>query len=158
MNFSTYLSMVVVASEVLRSSKPPSCALCSGRGSVKHILSSCLKALADGHYRWLHDQILKAVVDSSIGYNNQQATPPKNDKLCQGWMGNTSHSQDQRQAENFSGQAAALSRARCLNNTASRHGKVFSNSIKQLIMMKLTVAWECLEKAQEWKCTKCQVL
>ncbi len=41
-------------------SETPSCLLCSGRGSLEHLLSSCPKALADGRYRWRHDQVLKA--------------------------------------------------------------------------------------------------
>ena len=42
----------------------PACALCSGRGSLEHLLSSCPKSLADGRYRWRHNQVLKAVAES----------------------------------------------------------------------------------------------
>ncbi|XP_057679566.1 uncharacterized protein LOC130908003 [Corythoichthys intestinalis] len=45
-------------------SETPSCSLCSGRGSLEHLLSSCPKSLADGRYRWRHDQVLKAVAES----------------------------------------------------------------------------------------------
>ncbi len=45
-------------------SETPSCLLCSGRGSLEHLLSSCPKALADGRYRWCHDQVLKAIAES----------------------------------------------------------------------------------------------
>ncbi len=44
-------------------SETPSCLRCSGRGSLEH-LSSCPKALADGRYRWRHDQVLKAIAES----------------------------------------------------------------------------------------------
>ena len=43
--------------------KKPSCQVCGGIGSLKHILSSCQTALMDGHYRWRHDQILKEIVE-----------------------------------------------------------------------------------------------
>ena len=36
----------------------PQCSLCEKRGSLKHILSSCTRALGDGRYRWRHDQVL----------------------------------------------------------------------------------------------------
>ncbi len=45
-------------------SETPSCLLCSGRGSLEHLLSSCPKALADGRYRWRHDQVLKTIAES----------------------------------------------------------------------------------------------
>ncbi|TWW53841.1 hypothetical protein D4764_0194930 [Takifugu flavidus] len=45
-------------------SETPTCSLCSGRGSLEHLLSSCPKSLADGRYRWRHDQVLKAVAES----------------------------------------------------------------------------------------------
>ena len=40
-------------------SETPSCLLCFRRGSLEYLLSSCPKALADGRYRWRHDQVLK---------------------------------------------------------------------------------------------------
>ncbi|TWW80087.1 hypothetical protein D4764_10G0011170 [Takifugu flavidus] len=45
-------------------SETPTCSLCSGRGSLEHLLSSCPKSLADSRYRWRHDQVLKAVAES----------------------------------------------------------------------------------------------
>ncbi|XP_056906313.1 uncharacterized protein LOC130535346 [Takifugu flavidus] len=42
----------------------PTCSLCSGRGSLEHLLSRCPKSLADGRYRWRHDHVLKAVAES----------------------------------------------------------------------------------------------
>ncbi|TWW71596.1 hypothetical protein D4764_16G0000930 [Takifugu flavidus] len=45
-------------------SETPTCSLCSGRGSLEHLLSSCPKSLADGRYSWRHDQVLKAVAES----------------------------------------------------------------------------------------------
>ncbi|XP_054628013.1 uncharacterized protein LOC129179159 [Dunckerocampus dactyliophorus] len=45
-------------------SDSPACALCSRKGSLEHILSSCSKALGEGRYRWRHDQVLKTVAES----------------------------------------------------------------------------------------------
>lgn len=54
-------------------SETPSCPLCSGRGRLEHLLSSCTRALADGRYHWRHDKVLKAVAESlasAINTNN----------------------------------------------------------------------------------------
>ena len=38
------------------------CTICSDKyGSLQHILSACKKSLAEGRYRWRHDQVLKSV-------------------------------------------------------------------------------------------------
>ena len=39
------------------------CALCGGRATLDHILSSCREALSQGRYRWRHDQVLREVAD-----------------------------------------------------------------------------------------------
>ena len=36
----------------------PACPLCSKRGTLGQILSSCTRVLGDGRYRWRHDQVL----------------------------------------------------------------------------------------------------
>lgn len=41
-----------------------SCPQSSGWGSLEHLLSSCPKALEDGHYCWHHYQVLRTVADS----------------------------------------------------------------------------------------------
>lgn len=56
-------------------SETPSCPLCSGRGSLEHLLSGCPKALADGRYRCRHDQVLKAVAESVA--SNKHHAPKK---------------------------------------------------------------------------------
>ena len=37
------------------------CNLCGGKGTLNHILSGCDVALAQGRYRWRHDQVLKVL-------------------------------------------------------------------------------------------------
>lgn len=41
----------------------PACPLCSKAGTLEHILNSCSKALAEGWYRWRHDQVLKSIAE-----------------------------------------------------------------------------------------------
>ena len=38
------------------------CKLCGGNGTLTHILSGCEVALAQGRYRWRHDQVLRQIV------------------------------------------------------------------------------------------------
>ena len=61
-------------------SETPSCLFCSGRGSLEHLLSSCPMALADGHYRCRHDQVLKAIAEnlaSAISTSKHLHAPKK---------------------------------------------------------------------------------
>ena len=39
----------------------PSCPLCARKGTLRHIMSACPRALGDGRYRWRHDQVLRTV-------------------------------------------------------------------------------------------------
>lgn len=41
----------------------PACKLCGRRGSLEHILSSCQTSLAEGRYRWRHDQVLATLAE-----------------------------------------------------------------------------------------------
>ena len=56
-----------------RKGRIPSCPLCAGKGTLRHIMSACSRALGDGRYRWRHDQVLRTVadtVDAAIRANN----------------------------------------------------------------------------------------
>lgn len=44
-------------------SDSPNYQLCGQIGMLKHILSSCPSALADGRYKWWHDEILKEITE-----------------------------------------------------------------------------------------------
>lgn len=41
----------------------PLCKLCGKKGILSHILAWCQTALAQGRYRWRHDQVLKVIAD-----------------------------------------------------------------------------------------------
>ena len=45
-------------------SRIPLCPLCAGKGTLKHIMSACPRALSDGRYCWRHDQVLRTVADT----------------------------------------------------------------------------------------------
>ncbi|XP_052224110.1 uncharacterized protein LOC127839765 [Dreissena polymorpha] len=42
----------------------PTCPLCGSIGTLRYILSSCPTALAQGRYRWRHDQVLRMLADA----------------------------------------------------------------------------------------------
>lgn len=46
-------------------SETSDCLLCSRRGNLEHLLRSCRKALADGRYRWRHNQVLRVVPEQA---------------------------------------------------------------------------------------------
>ena len=49
------------------------CHLCSGRGTLDHILTGCKVALTQGRYKWLHDKVLRELgywVDEKRKSNN----------------------------------------------------------------------------------------
>merc|ERR1712074_40075 len=37
----------------------PNCVLCGRKGTLEHILSSCIVSLSQGRYRWRHDTVLR---------------------------------------------------------------------------------------------------
>lgn len=69
------LFLVQAVHEVWWKSETPSCTLCSGRGSLEHLLSSCPKALGDSNTK-----VLKAEA-GSLSHQYQQ-TPSSQVDLC----------------------------------------------------------------------------
>ena len=57
------------------------CKLCGGNGTLAHILAGCKVALAQGRYKWRHDQILRliahAVDTKRMSHNKQPRTEEK---------------------------------------------------------------------------------
>ena len=54
-------------------SRIPLYPLCAGKGTLRHIMSSCPRALGDGRYCWRHDQVLRTLadtLDAAICMNN----------------------------------------------------------------------------------------
>ena len=65
----------------------PACPLCSKRGTLELILSSCTRALGDGRYRWRHDQVLDHRWSHQLRTCVGKTVPTlqENHHLCQSW-------------------------------------------------------------------------
>lgn len=152
---------------VWRKIKTPACALCSGRGSIEHILSCCPKA-TDGRYRWQHDQVLKAVAEVvALAITTSRQCRPRPITCIK--AGERHHPQ--------SGSAPGLLAAAAdwelrvdlgkqllfpehiASTTLHPDMVIFSNSTKKMIMAELTVPWEeRMDEARERKRAKHQEL
>ncbi|KAK0146517.1 hypothetical protein N1851_014151 [Merluccius polli] len=151
-------------------SETPSCLLCSGRGSLEHLLSCCPKALADGRHHWRHDQVLKAIAESlasAISTSKHHHAPKKvvpfikagekprvRPQLTTGLL----HT-----ASDWQLQVDLGKQLRFPQHIAptSLHPDMIitSEALRQLIILELTVPWEeCIEEANERKCAKYQDL
>lgn len=64
---------------LLGKAESPACGLCSGIGTLEHILSSCPIALGGGRYCWRHDQVLWTVAETI----SAAITCSKHQKLAQ---------------------------------------------------------------------------
>lgn len=83
-------------------SEAPSYALCSGTGSLKHILKGCLKALAEVRYCWWHDQVLKAVAESvTSAITTSKHHHPRSSSPLSGLERDAALSQNQLQASSL---------------------------------------------------------
>ena len=58
----------------------PACPLCGSPGSLKHIMSACPTALAQGRYRWRHDQVLSEVAHVLETERKTERPMPKNSR------------------------------------------------------------------------------
>ncbi|XP_061920230.1 uncharacterized protein LOC133660667 [Entelurus aequoreus] len=151
-------------------SETPSCFLCSGRGSLEHLLSSCPKSLADGRYRWRHDQVLKAVAESiasAISTSKQHHAPNKaisfikaGERPCARPKTTTGllHTAPDWQLHVDLGKQLRFPQH--IVKTSLRPDMIIiSEASKHLIMLELTVPWEeRIEEANERKRAKYQEL
>ncbi|KAI2645803.1 Regulatory protein RecX [Labeo rohita] len=151
-------------------SETPSCLLCSGRGSLEHLLSSCPKALADGRYRWRHDQVLKAIAESlasaistskhhqaskkAIPFIKAGEKPQVRPQLTTGLL----HKALDWQLQVDLGKQLRFPQH--IVTTSLRPDMIITSEVsKQLIMLELTMPWEeRIEEANERKRTKYQEL
>lgn len=150
----------------------PSCALCSGRGSLEHILSSCPKALGEGRYRWRHDQVLKAVAEALFRavalQNTRKATKGRRriifvrageqpQPLPRSAAGLLTSATDWELRVDLGRQ---LKFPDFITTTALRPDIVLSSvSLRQALLIELTVPWEDrIEEANERKRAKYQEL
>ncbi|XP_075893028.1 uncharacterized protein LOC142895694, partial [Nelusetta ayraudi] len=151
-------------------SETPSCLFCSGRGSLEHLLSSCPKALADGRYRWRHDQVLKAVAEtiaSAISSCKQHCAPKKaipfikaGDRPRAGPPKTTGLLHTASDWHLLVDLGKQLRFPQHIAATSLRPDMIItSEASKHLIMLELTVPWEeRIEEANERKRSKYQEL
>ncbi|KAK7901244.1 hypothetical protein WMY93_018013 [Mugilogobius chulae] len=147
----------------------PSCLLCGRIGTLEHILSSCPRALADGRYRWRHDQVLRSVAENIYGAINNSRK--------EGTSKSTSFFVKEGETIKQNGtQKALLCSARDWRMEADLDKQLkfpphiaetmlrpdivlWSNSSKQVLMIELTVPWEeRMEEANERKRDKYEEL
>lgn len=131
----------------------PACALCSKRGSLKHILSSCAKALGEGRYMWRHDQVLKSIAEAiSGGVERARRIRPVNKAITFVRAGET------KTPKRTTSVGVLMSANDCqilvdlqqqlkfpsnITDTTLRPDiVVFSEATKQVILLELTVPWE----------------
>ncbi|XP_029688563.1 uncharacterized protein [Takifugu rubripes] len=151
-------------------SETPTCSLCSGRGSLEHLLSSCPKSLADGRYHWCHDQVLKAVAESialaistskhhhapkkAISFIKAGERPRAGPQITTGLL----HTATDWQLHVDLGKQLLFPQH--IVTTSLRPDMIIiSEASKHLIMLELTVPWEeRIEEANERKCAKYQEL
>lgn len=146
----------------------PNCPLCSARGTLEHILSSCAKALGQGRYTWRHNQVLKPIAEAiSKGISSSRQ------------MRNATHAipfvkagEQPRAGHKRAAAAGILATARdwqlsvdlekqlkfpqhIVSTTLRPDILLVSESSKNIIIMELTVPWEDrLGEAHERKRTK----
>ncbi len=131
----------------------PACPLCSKRGTLEHILSCCPKALREGRYRWRHDQVLKTIAEViSTGVERAKQSRPSKQRI------NFVRAGEQPTATKRKS-AGILTSARdwqflvdlekqlkfpshIVVTTLRTDIILVSESIKQVVLLELTVPWE----------------
>ncbi|KAK1786544.1 hypothetical protein P4O66_002997 [Electrophorus voltai] len=148
----------------------PTCLLCSRRGSLEHLLSSCPKALADGCYWWRHDRVLKAVAESiALAISTSKHHHAKKKVITFIKAGDKSQARPRtttgllHTASDWQLQVdlgRQLKFPQHIAETSLCPDMVITSAAsKQLIMLELTVPWEeSMEETNERKHAKYQVL
>ena len=150
------------------------CTICNNKGStLRHILNSCRKSLAEGRYRWRHDQVLKAIaniIDNEIrAYNSRQNVPVKQTIPSVHFVKEGSAASRHTSVEK---RYAILSRAsdwqlmvdigrqlrmltEIVTTTLRPDMVIRSDSTRVVILIELTVPWEDrIDEAHETKASK----
>ena len=142
---------------IWKKTETPLCQLCGKTGSLKHILSSCQTALADGRYRWRHDQILKDIAEAIAAAIHPNI--PSNDRSTIEFVKAGVKAKPKKKLTLNALSSAADWEVRAdlgkrlkfpvhIVQTALRPDIViFSNKRRKIIMLELTVPWE--ENAEE---------
>ncbi|XP_052400773.1 uncharacterized protein LOC127948384, partial [Carassius gibelio] len=144
----------------------PACSLCSKRGTLEHIFSCSSKALGEGRYRWRHDQVLKAIVETiatgvewakrfrlskqAIAFDRAGELPKPDGKTSAGILATA---RDWQLLVNLEQQLKFPNHV--VITTLRPNIVLLSESTKQVVLLELTVLWEDrLEEAFERKLAK----
>ncbi|XP_061896860.1 uncharacterized protein LOC133645950 [Entelurus aequoreus] len=150
----------------------PACVLCSRKGSLEHILSSCSKALGEGRYRWRHDQVLKTVAEAiakAVAKNNSSKQQLGNRRIAFVRAGEQPQSQPKPAAGLLTSAldwdlrvdlGKQLKFPDYVTTTSLRPDILLTSvSSRQVLLIELTVPWEDrIEEANERKRSKYQKL
>ena len=148
----------------------PNCQLCSGKGTLEHILSCCPKALSQGRYTWRHNQVLKPIAEAiskrisragrvrnntrAIAFVKAGGQPKASLKPPAGILATAQDWQLSVDLENQSRFPQHIVRS-----TLRPDIVLVSESTKNIVIMELTVPWEDrLGEAHERKRTKYEQL
>ena len=136
---------------IWKKTETPLCQLCGKTGSLKHILSSCQTALADGRYRWRHNQILKDIAEAIAAAIHTNI--PSNDRSTIEFVKAPNALSSAADWEVRADLGKKLKFPVHIVQTALRPDIViFSNKRRKIIMWELTVPWvENAEEAHERK-------
>ena len=138
------------------------CPLCNGKGTFRHILSSCLTALAEGRYRWRHNQILKVIADIDCTASCTNKLIPEN-RMIQFIKAGRKPKKTVKTKPNILSPSTdwelridvitRLIFPEHVGKTSLRPDLIlFSNKLKKIVMWELTVPWEeHLEEVHERK-------
>ena len=137
-------------------SDTPACQLCRGKGSLQHLLSGCTRSLSEGHYRWRHNQVLKAtaeVVSEAIKLN--EFKPRRHESKSKVML--LSSMSDWQLVVDLERQIKFP--ANIVETKLRPDIIMYSNSMKKVIMWELLVPWEeNMESTHERNITKYEPL
>ncbi|XP_076155564.1 uncharacterized protein LOC143138951 [Alosa pseudoharengus] len=147
----------------------PLCKLCGKRGTLAHILAGCQIALAQGRYRWRHDQVLRVMADIfEQARRRPQPTKPQVPSMQFVRAGEKPSSVKRARTNILLGAQGwemsvdlgkKLTFPSIVQTTLRPDVVIWSEQAKKIILVELTVPWEegC-EEAHERKSLKYQDL
>ena len=147
----------------------PSCKLCGKTANLEHVLSSCHSSLADGKFRWRHDQILAQLADGVEQASKKARQLSKGPRFIHFVRAGGSPAAGGRSkgvlatASDWEMRADLKKQLKFpeeIAHTSLRPDIVlWSKGTKQVVLMELTVPWEeRIEEAYERELKKYQAL
>ena len=147
----------------------PLCKLCGKKGTMSHILAGCPTALAQGRYRWRHDQVL-CVIAEILEQARRKPQPSKpqvssvqfiraGEQTSSVKRGRSNILQGAQEWEMSADLGRKLTFPPIVQTTLRPDIVIWSGQAKKVILVELTVPWEegC-EEAHERKSLKYQDL